>query len=251
MGRKAHKNDSLPGSLDMLILRTLSLRDLHGYGIVQFIQQSSDNELLVEEGSLYPALQRLELNGWIEGVWGVTSNNRRARIYKITAAATMLVIRIRSGRYEHVSDVLLLGFAGFAIPPRNPLEMVDAFEADNFRVCQQADVRRLFNATNKIFRHCVSEARTSDEHVHVLCALGQKNSGLARGISTANHCDFLSATQLRLNESCPVINAGSFKAGQIFNRQLAVFGSGSDDDRARWDPGGIFHLDLTRPAVTG
>src|SRR5258705_8960401 len=86
MGRKAQKNDSLPGSLDMLILRTLSLRDVHGYGIVQFIQQSSDNELLVEEGSLYPALQRLELNGWIDGVWGVTSNNRRAWIYKITAA---------------------------------------------------------------------------------------------------------------------------------------------------------------------
>ena len=86
MGRKAQKNNSLPGSLDMLILRTLSRRDLHGYGIVQFIQQSSDNELLVEEGSLYPALQRLELNGWIGGVWGVTSNNRRARIYKITAA---------------------------------------------------------------------------------------------------------------------------------------------------------------------
>ena len=77
MGRKPQKNDSLPGSLDMLILRTLSRRDLHGYGIVQFIQQSSDNELLVEEGSLCPALQRLELNGWIDGVWGVTSNNRR------------------------------------------------------------------------------------------------------------------------------------------------------------------------------
>jgi PadR family transcriptional regulator len=86
MGRKAQKNDSLPGSLDMLILQTLALRDLHGYGIVQFIQRSSDNELLVEEGSLYPALQRLELNGWIDGAWGVTSNNRRARIYKITAA---------------------------------------------------------------------------------------------------------------------------------------------------------------------
>lgn len=86
MGRKAQKNDSLPGSLDMLILRTLSLRDLHGYGIAQFIQQSSENELLVEEGSLYPALQRLELNGWIDGKWGVTSNNRRARIYKITAS---------------------------------------------------------------------------------------------------------------------------------------------------------------------
>src|SRR2546421_11627528 len=82
MGRKAQNNDSLPGSLDMLILRTLSLRDLHGYGIVQFIQRSSENELLVEEGSLYPALQRLELNGWIDGVWGMTSKNRRARIYK-------------------------------------------------------------------------------------------------------------------------------------------------------------------------
>ena len=70
----------------MLILRTLSRRDLHGYGIVQFIQQSSDSELIIEEGSLYPALQRLELNGWINGVWGVTSNNRRARIYKVTAA---------------------------------------------------------------------------------------------------------------------------------------------------------------------
>ena len=86
MGRKPQKNDSLPGSLDMLILRTLSLRDLHGYGIAQFIQQSSENELLVEEGSLYPALQRLELNGWIDGTWGTTANNRRARIYKITAA---------------------------------------------------------------------------------------------------------------------------------------------------------------------
>ena len=86
MGRKPRKNDSLPGSLDMLILRTVSRRDLHGYGIVQFIRQSSDDELLIEEGSLYPALQRLELNGWIEGVWSVTSNKRRARIYRITAA---------------------------------------------------------------------------------------------------------------------------------------------------------------------
>ena len=105
MGRKAQKNDSLPGSLDMLILRTLSRRDLHGYGIVQFIQQSSDNELLVEEGSLYPALQRLELNGWIDGVWGVTSNNRRARIYKITAAGRkQLAVETRQVRQTHVGD---------------------------------------------------------------------------------------------------------------------------------------------------
>ncbi|HTM51014.1 MAG TPA: PadR family transcriptional regulator [Bryobacteraceae bacterium] len=86
MGRKAQKNESLPGSLDMLILRTLSRGELHGYGIVRFIQQTSGNELIIEEGSLYPALQRLELHGWINGVWGVTSNNRRARIYRITAS---------------------------------------------------------------------------------------------------------------------------------------------------------------------
>jgi len=93
MRPKAQKNDSFPGSLDMLILRTLSSREVHGYGIVRFIQQSSDNELLVEEGSLYPTLQRLELNGWIDGVWGVTSNNRRARIYKITAAGRKQLCR--------------------------------------------------------------------------------------------------------------------------------------------------------------
>jgi PadR family transcriptional regulator, regulatory protein PadR len=76
--------------------RSDALRELHGYGIVQFIQQSSDNELLVEEGSLYPALQRLELNGWIDGVWGVTSNNRRAKIYRITAAGrTQLAVETR------------------------------------------------------------------------------------------------------------------------------------------------------------
>src|SRR6266852_3815348 len=93
MGRKAQKNDSLPGSLDMLILRTLSQRDLHGYGIVQFIQQSSGNELLVEEGSLYPALQRLELNGWIDGVWGVTDMWTRRLRYWIESARRSEALR--------------------------------------------------------------------------------------------------------------------------------------------------------------
>ena len=86
MGRKAQKNDSLPGSLDMLILRTLSLRALHGYGIVQFIQQSSDNQLLVEEGSLYPALHRMEQEGWLRSEWGVTEKGRRAKFYSLTPA---------------------------------------------------------------------------------------------------------------------------------------------------------------------
>jgi PadR family transcriptional regulator, regulatory protein PadR len=84
MGRKPRKNDSLPGSLDMLILKTLTRRDLHGYAIAQAIQQTSGDEILVEEGSLYPALQRLELHGWIDGAWAVSPNNRRARVYTLT-----------------------------------------------------------------------------------------------------------------------------------------------------------------------
>jgi len=84
MGRKSQKNDSLPGSLDMLILKTLTRGNLHGYAIAQLIQQISGDEILIEEGSLYPALQRLELHGWVEGEWGLTPNRRRARIYKLT-----------------------------------------------------------------------------------------------------------------------------------------------------------------------
>jgi PadR family transcriptional regulator PadR len=84
MGRDKQKTDLLPGTLDMLVLRTLTRGHLHGYAIAQLIQQLSEDILRVEEGSLYPALQRLELNGWIEGEWGITANNRRARFYKLT-----------------------------------------------------------------------------------------------------------------------------------------------------------------------
>ncbi len=84
MGRKAKKNESLPGSLDMLILKTLTRANLHGYAMVQKIRQDSDDQILIEEGSLYPALQRLELNGWINGEWALTPAGRRARIYKLT-----------------------------------------------------------------------------------------------------------------------------------------------------------------------
>ncbi|MGH9721908.1 MAG: PadR family transcriptional regulator, partial [Bryobacteraceae bacterium] len=69
---------------DMLILKTLSRGNMHGYAIAQIIQQTSGDEILIEEGSLYPALQRLELHGWIDGQWGLTPNNRQARIYKLT-----------------------------------------------------------------------------------------------------------------------------------------------------------------------
>ena len=84
MGSENQKNDLLRGTLDMLVLKTLTRGPLHGYAIAQVIQQLSEDILRVEEGSLYPALQRLELNGWIDGDWGLSANNRRARFYTLT-----------------------------------------------------------------------------------------------------------------------------------------------------------------------
>ena len=78
--------DFLPGTLEMLILKTLSRGANHGFGIAMHIRQVSEEALKVGEGSLYPALQRLLLDDLIEAEWGVTENNRRARYYRITAA---------------------------------------------------------------------------------------------------------------------------------------------------------------------
>jgi PadR family transcriptional regulator PadR len=74
----------LQGTLDLLILRTLVLGPQHGQGIARAIQESSENELLVEHGALYPALQRLEERKWISAEWGVSANNRKARFYTLT-----------------------------------------------------------------------------------------------------------------------------------------------------------------------
>jgi PadR family transcriptional regulator, regulatory protein PadR len=82
----ARKPDLLPGTLDMLILKTLTRGALHGYGIAQSIRRTSDDVLTVEEGSLYPALQRLLLQGWVKAEWKMTDTNRRARYYTLTAA---------------------------------------------------------------------------------------------------------------------------------------------------------------------
>ena len=76
--------DLLPGTLDLLILRSLRAGQLHGYGIAQQIKASSDDVLQVGESSLYPALQRLLLHGWVKADWGVSENNRRARFYTLT-----------------------------------------------------------------------------------------------------------------------------------------------------------------------
>jgi PadR family transcriptional regulator PadR len=84
-GRKEQK-DLLPGTLEMLILQTLRRGALHGYAIAQHIQQTSEDVLQVEEGSLYPALQRLLREGWVAADWGISARNRKVRTYKLTLA---------------------------------------------------------------------------------------------------------------------------------------------------------------------
>ena len=84
----------LQGTLDLLILRTLIFGPQHGQGIARAIQQTSEDELLVEHGALYPALQRLESRGWISAAWGISGNNRKARFYRLT----------RSGRTQLVKE---------------------------------------------------------------------------------------------------------------------------------------------------
>jgi len=79
------KTDLLQGTLDMLILKALSTGAMHGYGVGQRIEQMAEEMLRVEEGSLYPALYRLEERGWISSEWGTSDNNRRARFYRLTA----------------------------------------------------------------------------------------------------------------------------------------------------------------------
>jgi transcriptional regulator, Acidobacterial, PadR-family len=86
------ENELLPGTLDMLILRTLNRGSNHGYGIAQRLKETSGDLLQVGESSLYPALQRLLLNGWVEAEWGTSENKRRARYYTLTAAGRKRLI---------------------------------------------------------------------------------------------------------------------------------------------------------------
>jgi PadR family transcriptional regulator, regulatory protein PadR len=84
--RNPKPGELLQGTLDMLILKTLVRGAMHGYAITEFIQETSDDVLKVEEGALYPALHRLELRGLLAAEWGVSDNNRRAKYYRLTAA---------------------------------------------------------------------------------------------------------------------------------------------------------------------
>src|SRR5213076_1063803 len=84
MLRRTKKPDALQGTLDLLVLKTLSRGPQHGYGIAAHVQAVSGDILRVEEGSLYPALHRMEQAGWIAAEWQITANNRRARLYRLT-----------------------------------------------------------------------------------------------------------------------------------------------------------------------
>jgi transcriptional regulator len=93
MGAADKQGDLVPGTLDMLVLRTLARGSMHGYGITEFIQSISNDVLRVEEGALYPALNRLELRGLLASEWGVSENNRRARFYSITRSGRKQLAR--------------------------------------------------------------------------------------------------------------------------------------------------------------
>jgi PadR family transcriptional regulator, regulatory protein PadR len=97
MGKAANSSELLPGTLDLLILRALVPGSMHGYGIASRIKQVSNDVLQVGESSLYPALQRLLLNGWVRAEWGASENNRRARFYRLTPAGRK---RLASERHE-------------------------------------------------------------------------------------------------------------------------------------------------------
>ena len=101
----APKRDLLPGTLDMLVLKTLSAGALHGYGIAQQIKQISRDVLQVDEGSLYPALQRMRQRGWLSADWGVTPNNQRARYYTLTTAGRKQLGEEQAG-FSEVIDAI-------------------------------------------------------------------------------------------------------------------------------------------------
>ena len=102
---RADRLELLQGTLDLLILRTLLFGPEHGQGIARAIRHTSDHELLVEHGALYPALQRLEARGWIAAKWGTSSNNRRARFYSLTAAGRKHLVR-ETGRWNRLARAI-------------------------------------------------------------------------------------------------------------------------------------------------
>jgi transcriptional regulator len=97
--------DLLQGTLDLLILKTLALETMHGWGIAQRIQQISQDALQVQQGSLYPALHRLEQQGWIEAEWRPSENNRRAKYYSLTRAGRKQ-LEVETANWERLSAAI-------------------------------------------------------------------------------------------------------------------------------------------------
>jgi PadR family transcriptional regulator PadR len=103
--RGKERLELLQGTLDLLILRTLIFGPEHGQGIARAIQQTSDKELLVEHGALYPALQRLEDRGWISAKWGTSTNNRKARFYSLTSAGRKQLVK-ETGKWNRLTAAI-------------------------------------------------------------------------------------------------------------------------------------------------
>lgn len=110
MKRPPEAGDVLQGTLDMLILRTLVMGPAHGHTIAQMIERTSENALEVEQGSLYPALHRLEDRGWVSSEWGVSDNNRKAKFYRMTARGWK-ELNAATGRWRRMTRAidLILG----------------------------------------------------------------------------------------------------------------------------------------------
>jgi len=99
------RTDLMQGTLELLILKTLSRESMHGYGIAQRIHETVDDLLRIEDGSLYPALYRMDARGWITSEWGVSENNRRARFYKLTRAGRKR-LDAEASNWERVSKAI-------------------------------------------------------------------------------------------------------------------------------------------------
>lgn len=99
------KAELMQGTLDMLVLKTLTMGPMHGYAIARRIQQVTDGVLLVEEGSLYPALHRMERKGWIDAEWGLSEANRKARFYKLTRSGRARLVEEQAA-WEQVSAAI-------------------------------------------------------------------------------------------------------------------------------------------------
>lgn len=97
--------DLLQGTLDMLILKAVSLGPLHGYGVLLRIQQISRDRLEIQQGSLYPALYRLEHQGWITSAWGESENNRKAKYYRLTAGGKRR-LQAETDKWNHMAEVI-------------------------------------------------------------------------------------------------------------------------------------------------